>query len=176
MSADFELTMEELRVVARFAAECAAEVLPIFERDRPEDSRPRAALEAAWTFANGDRRTRLQRVTAVAAHRAAGQTSNDAAAAAARAAGDAAASAYLHPLAQASQGGHILRAAALAARAVEVEAGGDPSVGDRAIEQASRHAPAVLVEVLHRYPPAPVAKQRVGQLWKALDTLLRSAG
>ncbi|SCG77733.1 putative immunity protein [Micromonospora inositola] len=171
---DFGLTMEELRVVARYAVESAQEVLSIFEEDRPDDRRPRAAVEAAWTFAQGAQRTKLQRITALDAHRAARDATTEAAQAAARAAGDAAAAAYLHPLAKATQVGHILRAAAHAARAAELAAGGDQAVGTRLIEQACQRARPALVGVLRRYPPAPASKNRVGQLMKTLDTSLRS--
>lgn len=68
---DFELTMDELRVVACFAVESAQEVLPLFEEANSDDPRPRAAIKAAWTFANGAARTKLQRVNALDAHRAA---------------------------------------------------------------------------------------------------------
>ena len=67
----FELTMEELREVARFAVQSAEEVLGMFEEATPDDPRPRAAIGAAWEFANGARRTKLQRATALDAHRAA---------------------------------------------------------------------------------------------------------
>ena len=87
---DFELTMDELRVVARYVAEAAQEVLPVFEAAHPNDPRPRAAVEAAWEFVNGARRTNLQRVTAVEAHRAAKDATNDSVQLAARSAGDAA--------------------------------------------------------------------------------------
>jgi hypothetical protein len=36
-----------------FAADCAEDVLPIFEREHPGDSRPRDAIEAARLFADG---------------------------------------------------------------------------------------------------------------------------
>ena len=173
-SGDFELTVAELRVVARYAAESAQEVLSIFEADRRDDRRPRAAVEAAWAFARGGRRTRLQRVTALDAHRAAKEATSEAAYAAARAAGDAAAAAYLHPLANATQVGHILRAAAYAAHAAELAAGGDETVGRRLIEQARQRAGPTLVDVLRRYPPAPKSRNRVGQLMRILDASLRS--
>lgn len=67
----FELSMDELREVARFAVLGAQEVLGTFERALPGDPRPRAAVDAAWEFANGARRTNLQRTTAFDAHRAA---------------------------------------------------------------------------------------------------------
>lgn len=108
---DFELTVEELRVVARYVVESAQEVLPVFEEAVPGDPRPRAAVDAAWEFVNGARRTTLQRVTAMDAHWAAKEAPTEATRLAARAAGDAAAAAYLHPIAKATQVGHILRGA-----------------------------------------------------------------
>jgi hypothetical protein len=97
---DFVLTLEELRVATRYAAECAQESLAIFERGRPHDLRARAAVDAARAFVNGVPRTKLQRVASLEAHRAAKDATAPSAEAAARAAGDAAASAYLHPLAR----------------------------------------------------------------------------
>lgn len=170
---DVDLTMDEIRVVARFTVQAAEEVLTLFERAHPGDARPRAAIEAAWAFADGAPRTRLQRVAARDAHRAAGDARDGAAQHAARAAGDAAASAYLHPLARATQVGHVLRAAANAARAAELDAGDDPAVGGAVIEQARRRATPVLVDVLDRYPRAPVGRSRVAQLMEDLDTSLR---
>ena len=41
------------RTARRFACDCAERVLPIFERARPGDNRPRAAIETARRFANG---------------------------------------------------------------------------------------------------------------------------
>lgn len=173
-TADFGLTMNELRVVARYAAESAEVVLRLFEEVAAEDPRPRAAIEAAWIFAHGAGRTKLQRVAALAAHQAAREVSDEAAQHAARAAGDAAAAAYLHPLAKATQVGHILRAAAGAARAAELRAGGTPAVGDALIEQAHERASPVLVDVLSRYPRAPVGTSRVAHLMKTLDNSLRT--
>lgn len=170
---DFVLTTDDLRVVARYTAECAQESLSVFEHDRPGDSRAREAIDAARAFADGAPRSNLQRVAAIGAHRAAKDASTPAASAAARAAGDAAASAYLHPLANATQVGHILRAAAFAARALELDAG-DEMVGEQVIDRARQRATPPLLAVLRRYPPAPVAKNRVDQLWKALDTSLRA--
>ncbi|MEW2529904.1 putative immunity protein [Streptomyces sp. NPDC047071] len=172
---DFELTMDELRVVARFAAECAQEVLPVYEDAHPGDPRPRAAVDAAWEFANGARRTKVQRVTSLAAHRAAKEAADEAASLAARAAGDAAAAAYLHPLAKATQVGHILRAAACAARVAELTAPDDPDAGLDVLERTRRRATPVLIDVLHRYPLAPTGRSRVAELMSTLDASLRTA-
>jgi hypothetical protein len=174
MSGDFELTTDELRAVARFVAESAQPVLPVFERHRPDDPRPRTALEAAWVFVDGAPRSRLQRVTSLDAHRAAKEATTEQARLAARAAGDAASAAYLHPIAQATQVGHLLRAAASAARVEELEAGDEPAVGDRAIEAARGRATAVVVDVLRRYPPPTASANRVSRLMVALDTALRA--
>ena len=174
-SGDFELSMDELRAVARFAAGSAEEVLPAFEAVHPEDARPRKAIEAAWAFADGGRRMQLQRVAALDAHRAAAAAATEAARLAARAAGDAAAAAYLHPLADATQIGHILRAAALAARVAELTAADDPRIGEESIERARGRAGPVVVDVLKRYPLAPHGTNRVGVLMSRLDALLRQA-
>ena len=47
------LTDEHHRLLALWAAECAEHVLPLFEAERPDDLRPRAAIEAARTWAAG---------------------------------------------------------------------------------------------------------------------------
>ncbi|SLM00226.1 MULTISPECIES: putative immunity protein [unclassified Actinoplanes] len=163
--APIDLTMDELREVARYAVRHAEVVLPIFERTVPGDHRPRAAVDAAWVFVNGERRTRLQRVAALDAHRAARQAPTEPARLAARAAGDAAAAAYLHPIAQASQVGHILQAAALAARLGEIESGADPR---DLLERSRQWATPVVVDVLNRYPRIEGAG-----LMGDLDALLR---
>jgi hypothetical protein len=62
---DFTLTMAELRVVARFVAESADEVLDVFERVTPGDDRPREAIAAARVFVDGAPRGRRQRVAAL---------------------------------------------------------------------------------------------------------------
>jgi hypothetical protein len=65
VSGDFGLTMDELRVVARFVVRHAEDVRSVFEQAIPGDPRPRAAIDAAWAFINGARRTKLQRVTSL---------------------------------------------------------------------------------------------------------------
>jgi hypothetical protein len=68
-ASEVELSTHDLRVVARYAAEGAQEALSIFEEHHPGDRRPREAVEAAWTFAEGAKRTKLQRTSALAAQR-----------------------------------------------------------------------------------------------------------
>ena len=176
-TSEIVLSIEDLREVSRYAAECAQEVLEIFERAHPADSRPRDAIDAAWTFARGGKRGKTLRDTAWAALWAARDADTAAGAAAAgdaaRAAMSAASAAYLHPLADAHQVKHILGAAAYAARAAELVAGDDRGVGAGHIDQARRRATPIVVDVLSRYPAAPPGGGRVGELLRDLDEALR---
>lgn len=171
-----ELSRSELREVAAYAVACARPALAIFERERPDDGRPRAAIDAAQAFADGGERVKALRDTAWAAHRAAQETRDAGQAAAsdaARAAGHAAGAAFLHPLAKATQVLHILGSAAHAARALELSAGDDPAVGADHIAQSRNRAHPVVVGVLRRYPAAPGGGGRVGELIRQLDVALR---
>jgi len=174
-TSEIVLSMHDLRELARYAAESAQDVLEIFESAHPADSRPRDAIDAAWTFARGGTRGKTLRDTAWAALRAARDADTAAAGDAARAAMCAASAAYLHPLADAHQVKHILGAAAHAARAAELMAGDDRDVGADHIEQARRRATPIVAEVLSRYPAAPPGGGRVGELLRDLDEALRSA-
>lgn len=175
-STTIELSRDELRAVAGYAVTCARSALAIFERETPEDGRPRAAIEAAQAFADGAERSKVLRDSAWAAHRAA-QEARDAGRAAAsdaaRAAGHAVGAAFLHPLAKATQVKHLLGSAAHAARAFELSAGNDPSVGASHIAQLRALTPPLVVDVLRRYPVAPQGGGRVGELIRQLDASLR---
>lgn len=173
-----ELSMAELREITGYAVACAEPALVIFESERPDDRRPRAAIDAAQAFADGAKRTKVIRDNAWAAHRAA-QEARDAGQAAAsdaaRAALGAASAAFLHPLAKATQVWHILGPAAHAARAFEIDADDDRHVGTDYIEKARGLASPVVVSVLARYPSAPSGRRRVGELSRSLDASLRQA-
>lgn len=169
-AADFDLTMDELRTVVRFAADCAQELIPEFDAVAPEDSRPRDAIDAARAFADGARRSNQQRTAAFASHRAAKEVSDETARLAALACGDAAAAAYLHPIARASQVGHILRAAACAARVAELKTG---TTDDDRVRDLAESATPPLPEILRRYPEAPTGRSRISQLMSALDSAIR---
>jgi hypothetical protein len=178
--ADENVTLEfsttELRGVADYAAACARPALAIFERVRPDDRRPRAAIDAAQAFADGAKRTKVIRDSAWAAQRAYQETrevGQAAASDAACAAVAAASAAFLHPLAKATQVKHILGSAAHAARALELDAGDDPDVGADYIEKARDLASPLVVSVLTRYPNAPGGGGRVGELLRTLDASLR---
>ncbi len=77
-----------------FAADCAERVLHIFEQRRPNDTRPREAINAARAFARGEidnaARAAARAAAGAAAWAAAGDAAGDAARAAAWAAAEAA--------------------------------------------------------------------------------------
>lgn len=170
------LSAAELRAIAGYASACALPALAIFEREYPDDVRPRAAVDAAQAFADGAARTKVIRDCAWAAQRAA-QEARDAGHAAvsqaARAALAAAGAAFLHPLANATQVKHILGSAAHAARAFELAADDDPAVATDHLVKSRRLATSVAIAVLRRYPPAPAGGGRVGELIRQLDAALR---
>jgi hypothetical protein len=167
------LSTQDLREVTAFAAGCAEMVLEIFEADQPDDSRPRDAIGAAWEFARGGGRGKFLRDTAWAALAAAKGADTAAAREAAWAAMSAAGAAYLHPLAEATQVKHLLGAGAYAARAAELVAGDDHTVGAEYVEQAVHRATPVVVDVLTRFPAAPSGGGRIGELIRMLDADLR---
>ena len=74
------------RQLRHFAADCAERVLPIFEKARPGDDRPRKAIRAARDFADG----KISAAARAAAEDAAWAAAEDAARAAAGAAAGAA--------------------------------------------------------------------------------------
>ncbi len=113
------LTDENHHLLAEWAAACAEHVLPLFEKVRPQDSRPRDAIEIGRAWVRGE-------VTMMVAHQAAftanaaGRDLTGAAKFAALAAGQAAPVAHVaaHALGAAA---YAIRAAASAAGAAEAE-------------------------------------------------------
>jgi len=86
---------QEHKLLALWAADCAEHVLPYFETEYPEDSRPRKAIEAGRAWVYDEKTISEVRTAAFAAHAAARDANNIAARAAARAAGHAAATAHV---------------------------------------------------------------------------------
>ena len=109
------------RRLAAWAADCAERVLPYYDQARPEDPRPREAVEAARAWARtGVFRMADIRRTSLAAHAAArGCEGFTPARSAARAAGQAAATAHarLHSIAAAVYAATAIRDAAEPSRA-----------------------------------------------------------
>jgi hypothetical protein len=170
----FALTLESLRAIGAWAADCAESALPIFEKCAGSDPRPRAAIEGIREFAAGGGRTTRLRSLAMQAHAAARDVGDPAAAAAARAAGVAAASAYTHPLADVHQTKHIVGPAAYAALALELDHAGDPAIGHAEIRWAIEHAPSEALEVLIQMPARQAGTSRLETLMYELDAGIRA--
>jgi hypothetical protein len=170
----FSLSLESLRSLGSWAADCAERALSVYENYASSDSRPRAAIEGIRVFAGGGKRTAQLRSLALAAYSAARDAENPAAAAAARAAGLAAASAYTHPLADVQQTKHIVGPAAYAALALELYQGGDHSIGDHEVIWAIEHVTQEVREILLHMPARESGKSRLDNLMYKLDTDIRS--
>lgn len=169
----FTLTMESLRAIGSWAADSAERALPVFERHAESDFRPRAAIEGIRAFAGGGRRTAQLRTLALSAIAAAREAEDPAAAAAARSAGFAAASAYTHPLVDVQQTKHIVGPAAYAALALELDHGGDHSVGDDEVRWAIEHVTPEVRGVLLQMPARQPGKSRIETLLYELDAGVR---
>jgi immunity protein 5 of polymorphic toxin system len=167
------LSGEERRLLGLWAADCAARALPLFEVRAPSDTRPRKAIEGILAFARGEKRNEQLRSLAWAAHAAAREVGDPVATAAARAAGYAAATAYIHALATPHQAKHALGPAMYEARARELAAGDDPSVGDEEIRRAIEHASPAVREVVRRMPVRGPGHGRLDAILYQLDAGLR---
>jgi hypothetical protein len=168
----FSLSLESLRALGNWTADCAERALSIYERHADSDSRPRAAIEGIRVFAAGGKRTAQLRSLALSAH-AAAREAGDPTAAAARAAGVAAASAYTHPLADVHQTKHILGAAAYAALALELDHAGDPNTRDGEVRWAIEHVTSEVREVLLQMPARQPGTSRLDRILYELDKGIR---
>jgi hypothetical protein len=169
---EIPLSLDELRSLSLWTADCAEQALPVYEAVAPDDHRPRDAIAVVREFGAGGKRTKAIRTAAFAALKAAGQVGDPAAEAAARAAVGTAGSAYLHPLAAATQVKHIVASAQYAAYAQEL-ATGDPAAADAVIRWAIERVPADVRAVLRRYPEGTPGRSRLGELHRRLEAALR---
>lgn len=170
----FALSLDSLRAIGGWSAECAEKALPLFEARVESDARPREAIEGIREFAAGERRTARLRTLALAAHAAVREAGDPAAAAAARAAGTAAASAYTHPLADVHQTKHIVGSAAYAALAFELADPQDPHAADQVIAWAIDRVPAEARDVLLQMPARQEGGGRLDRLLYELDAGVRA--
>ena len=67
----FTLSLESLRAIGGWAADCAERAVSVYETRAASDSRPRVAIEGIRAFAAGGKRTARLRSLALAAHAAA---------------------------------------------------------------------------------------------------------
>ncbi|HLO16460.1 MAG TPA: hypothetical protein VK206_16630 [Anaerolineales bacterium] len=165
----FSLSLESLRALASWAADCAERALSIYEIQTDSDSRPRAAIEGIRVFAGGGKRTAQLRSLALAAFSAARDAGNPAAAA-----GLAASSAYTHPLADVQQTKHIVGPAAYAALALELNQGGDHSIGDNEVIWAIEHVTPEVREVLLQMPAREMGRTRLENIMYKIDVSIRN--
>ncbi len=170
----FSLSLESLRALGSWAADCAERALSVYENYANSDSRPRAAIEGIRVFAAGGKRTAQLRSLALSAFSAAREADDPAATEAARAAGLAASSAYTHPLADVQQTKHIVGPAAYAALALELNQGGDPNVGDGEVRWAMEHVTSEVREVLLQMPARKIGKSRLDKILYELDEGIRN--
>ena len=170
----FSLSMESLRSLGSWTADCAERALSVYETHADSDSRPRAAIEGIRVFAGGGKRTAQLRSLALSAFSAAREANDPAAAAAARAAGLAASSAYTHPLIDVQQTKHILGPAAYAALALELYRAGNPNIGDSEVRWAIEHVPSEVRAVLLQMPARQPGSSRLDKLLYELDRGIRS--
>ena len=170
----FALSLESLRAIGGWAADCAERALPVYETQADSDSRPRAAIEAIRVFAAGGKRTAQLRSLALSAYSAAREADDPAAAAAAHAASLAAASAYTHPLADVHQTKHILGPAAYAALALELNHAGAPNIGDGEVRWAIEHVTSEVREVLLQMPARKEGISRLDKILFKLDEGIRA--
>jgi hypothetical protein len=138
------LSEDDRRILAVWAANCAERTLSLFEKQAPNDSRPRDALDGVRAFARGEMRIGAVRTLSAGAHAAARDIVDPAGVAAARAAGHAAATAHM--------AAHARRAAAYAAKAVALAMHDYPTVIEDEVQwQLSRTSPEVR-NALRRLP------------------------
>jgi hypothetical protein len=173
-SSSFTLTLDSLRAIGSWAADCAELALPVFEKHYVSDSRPRAAIDGIRVFAAGGKRTAQLRSLGWAAYAASREASDPAPSAAAYSACLAAASAYTHPLADVHQTKHILGPAAHAALALELDQAGNSTVGDGVVLWAIEHVTVEVRDVLQQMPTRPEREKRLDQLLFELDRGIRS--
>ncbi|GHP17860.1 hypothetical protein RN2511_025960 [Rhodococcus sp. NKCM2511] len=161
-----DLSLDDIRHVAAFAAACARRALPIFEASHPNDFRPRSAIDGAESFAKTGHRTAELRRLAWDAHKAAREVTNSAATDAALAAMHAAGAAFLHPLYSSHQVKHILGSA------VHLELTDSKAVAKQ-IEWIHTQADATFRSVLRRFPQPASGRTTFGKLLAQLDSELR---
>jgi len=170
----FSLSLELLRVLGGWSADCAERALSVYESYANSDPRPRAAIDGIRVFAGGGKRTAQLRSLALSAYSAAREADDPAATAAARAAGLAAASAYTHPLKDVQQTKHIVGPAAYAALALELYHAGDPNIGNEEVRWAIEHVPSEVREVLLQMPARNAGNSRLDKMLYELDDGIRS--
>lgn len=133
------LTDEHHHLLALWAATCAEHVLPLFEAVRPDDPRPRQAIEAARAWTRGE--LKMMQTRAAGGHAmGAARPLRGAARHAAYAAGQAACVAHV--------AAHDLGAAAYAIKAARAAAPDDATAGSRECQWQRDQLPEAIRELV----------------------------
>jgi hypothetical protein len=138
------LSEDDRRALAVWAADCAERTLSLFEAQAPSDRRPRDAIDGLRAFARGEMPIGRLRALSAAAHAAAREVHDPAAAAAARAAGQAAATAHMAAHA---------RGLSYAAKAAGLAMPERPTAADDESRWQLDHASPAVRDVLRKLPP-----------------------
>ena len=171
------LSEADRRLVAVWAADCAERVLSLFEREAPDDIRPRDAIERTRAFSRGELDAAGEIRRRFVAGRAAHNVS-PAAAAAAKAAAQAAGVAHM--------GAHALGAAAYAAKAAGLAAPERPDADRDEIRWQLKHLDPAARAALITLPllgedssgplgPGLLASGVLGDCIRAIQTSLLSS-
>lgn len=139
------LSLSDRRLVAAWAADCAARVLPLVEAESPDDDRPRDAIARARAFSRGELTAADEIRRRFVAGRAASAATGRAAVASARSAAQAAGVAHM--------GAHALGAAAYAAKAAALAARDGEAAFAAEIAWQLAHASDPVRVALRRLPP-----------------------
>lgn len=167
------LTEDDLRQITRWAILCAARALPVFEAVVQGDPRPREAIAAAVSFAEGGPRTGVLRKAAWGAQAAARAVDDPAAKAAARAAIAAAGAPYTHPIETPHQINHILGPAAYAIQALSLGAVDEAAATEMELRQLIALASPEIRGIVGKLPGRKPSKGAFHALLYRLDTGLR---
>jgi len=166
------LTETDRRVLARWAADCAQRVLPLFEPTDPGDSRVSDALARARAFGEGHSTAAAEIRLRMVAFSAASAATNPAGAAAARSVAHAAAVAHM--------GAHALGAAAYAVRAVTLAQPERPEARDEELRwqvgeltdearAALRRLPALGTDSAGPLGPGLLSRGQLGEIARTLE-------
>ena len=154
-----------------------AEVLPIFEENYPEDSRPRRALEVATKYAQGEKRGQELRRVSLEVFKI-GKEVDETAKYVTKAASAISAVPYTHTDLQIGEQGwrqarHVLGPIVYAAYALELSKT-SKFESDDMIDRAIKVAPTEVHAIIRNFPPQPSKKTRLDILFKKLDDGLRA--
>jgi hypothetical protein len=169
----FEIKIEELQSLGKWAADCAERALSIYESVEPQDDRARKAINGIRDFSKTGKRTNRLRKLALDAYRASLETTDEAASAAARSASLAASSAFTHPFKDLKQSKHILGPAVYSALAIEIHNGSDKKIGDQEIVAAIEQATPEIAGLLSKMPAHETGPKRIDQLFYEMDRGIR---